>query len=271
MANAFSYEGKRVVVTGAATGVGAALLDVLAELDAAHVTVVDLKKPSGPHHEFLEADLSDPRAVDAVLTAVEGDLHALFNNAGVADTMAPRTVIAVNYLALRRLSDRLLDQMPEGGAIVNTASTAGGQWAAHLPQINEVLDLDDWDKTLDWMDAHLEELGVRPYFFSKELVQVLTMRSSRPNLRRGVRTNSVCPAPIDTPLLVDFRETMTDQLIDWTVAEAGGRLVAPREVATVLAFLGSEAASSVNGVNLLVDGGFTAALTTGQVDLSALS
>jgi meso-butanediol dehydrogenase/(S,S)-butanediol dehydrogenase/diacetyl reductase len=63
---------------------------------------------------------------------------------------------------------------------------------------------------------------------------------------------------------------MTDELIDWTVAEAGGRLVSPREVATVLAFLASDAASSVNGVNLLVDGGFTAALTTGQVDFSGL-
>ncbi len=270
MTNPFSFAGKRAVVTGAATGVGAALLDVLADLDVGHVTVIDLKEPSGPHDAFVEADLSQPDAVDRALAAVSGDVDALFNNAGVADTMPPRTVIAVNYLALRRISEGLAEQIPEGGAIVNTASTAGGQWATHLPQITEVLDLDDWDKTLEWIDAHLEELGVRPYFFSKELVQVHTMRSSRPSLRQGVRTNSVCPAPIDTPLLVDFRQTMTDELIDWTVAEAGGRLVSPREVATVLAFLASDAASSVNGVNLLVDGGFTAALTTGQVDFSGL-
>src|SRR5688572_19839806 len=264
MTDSFSFAGKKVVVTGAATGVGAALLEVLEELDAEHVTVIDLKEPAGPHNLFINADLSDPLAVDAAIARVDDEVHALFNNAGVADTMPPRTVIAVNYLALRRISERLLEQIPDGGAIVNTASTAGGQWASHLAEITEVLDLDDWEKTLEWIDAHLEELGARPYFFSKELVQVYTMRSSRPTLRRGVRTNSVCPAPIDTPLLVDFRETMTDELIDWTVAEAGGRLVSPREVATVLAFLASDAASSVNGVNLLVDGGFTAALTTGQ-------
>ena len=270
MSHSFSFKEKRTVVTGAATGVGAALLDVLAELDVGHVTVVDVKEPTGPHDEYIRTDLADPMAVDAVLASLDGEVHALFNNAGVADTMPSRTVIAVNYLALRRISEGLLDQMPAGSAIVNTASTAGGQWASHLAQINDVLDLDDWDKTLEWTDAHLEELGVRPYFFSKELVQVYTMRSSRPTLARGVRTNSVCPAPIDTPLLADFRQTMTDELIDWTVSESGGRLVAPREVATVLAFLASEAAASVNGVNLLVDGGFTAALTTGQVDLSAL-
>jgi NAD(P)-dependent dehydrogenase (short-subunit alcohol dehydrogenase family) len=270
MTSPYSYEGKRVVVTGAATGVGAALIEVLAELGATDVTVLDVKPPTGPHSRYLETNLADESAVDKAVTQLSEPIHALFNNAGVADTSPPRTVISVNYLALRRLSEALLGRMPEGGAIVNTASTAGGQWATHVEQINEVLDLDDWNATLDWIDKNLEGLGVQPYFFSKELVQVYTMRSSRPTIRRGVRTNSVCPSPIDTPLLKDFRETMSDKLIDWNIGEANGRTVTPREVATVLAFLGSEAAAYVNGVNLLVDAGFTAAMTTGQVDFAAL-
>jgi hypothetical protein len=60
-------------------------------------------------------------------------------------------------------------------------------------------------------------------------------------------------------------------LIDWNVTETNGRLVTAREVATVLAFLGADASIYVNGVNLLVDAGFTAAMTTNQVDFSALS
>ena len=68
MSNPFSYEDKRVVVTGAATGVGAGLLEVLAEQGAAHVTVVDVKAPSGPHQTYLQTDLADPKAVDAVFT-----------------------------------------------------------------------------------------------------------------------------------------------------------------------------------------------------------
>jgi NAD(P)-dependent dehydrogenase (short-subunit alcohol dehydrogenase family) len=271
MGNPFSYEGKRVVVTGAATGVGAALIEVLAELGAEHVTVLDVKSPTGPHDRYLEVNLADESALDAAINELSGPVHALFNNAGVADTSPPRTVIGVNYLALRRLSESLLDRIPEGGAIVNTASTAGGQWATHAEQINELLDITDWDRTLDWTDANLGSLGVQPYFFSKELVQVYTMRSSRPTIRRGVRTNSVCPSPIDTPLLEDFRKTMTDKLIDWNISETNGRTVSAREVATTLAFLGTDAASYVNGVNLLVDAGFTAAMTTGQVDFAALA
>ena len=142
MSNPFGYQGKRVVVTGAATGVGAALLDVLAELGPEHVTVLDVKKPTGPLDEFLEVDLSSEAAVDDAIAAIAGPVHALFNNAGVADTSPPHTVIGVNYLALRRLSESLLERMPEGAAIVNTASTAGGQWASHVAEINEVLDID---------------------------------------------------------------------------------------------------------------------------------
>lgn len=275
MTNPYSYEGRRVVVSGAASGVGAALIELLAELDTAHVTVLDVKAPSGPHDEFIETDLADQRAVLDAIAQIEGPMHALFNNAGVADTQPPRTVLAVNYLALRTLSEGFLDRIPEGGAIVNTASTAGGQWPQHIEPINSLLDLDvldaGWDDSLAWIDAQLPALGAAPYFFSKELVQVYTMRSSRPTIRRGVRTNSVCPSPIDTPLLVDFRKTMTDKVIDWNITETNGRVVTTREVAMVLAFLGSPAAAYVNGVNLNVDAGFNAALTTGQVDFSGLA
>jgi NAD(P)-dependent dehydrogenase (short-subunit alcohol dehydrogenase family) len=83
--------------------------------------------------------------------------------------------------------------------------------------------------------------------------------------------SSVCPAPIDTPLLADFRKTITDRIIDWNIAQAGGRLMSPREAAAPLAFLGSDAASYVSGVNLVIDSGFMAAATTGQLDFSGLA
>jgi NAD(P)-dependent dehydrogenase (short-subunit alcohol dehydrogenase family) len=270
MSNPFSYEGKRVVVTGAATGVGAALLDLLAELGAPEVTVIDIKEPSGPHARFVEANLSDQTAVEAAAAQIDGRIDVLFNNAGVAATQAPRVVLAVNYLALRRLSERLLDQIPAGGAIVNTASIAGGRWSEHLAEINALLDIGDWDASLDWVDANLDAVGGDSYGFSKEVVRVWGMRSSRATGERGVRTNSVCPAPIDTPLLEDFKATIGEKLIEWTSKEATGALMTPREVAMPLAFLGSPAAAYVNGHDLVADGGFNAAMTTGQVDFSAI-
>ena len=270
MTNPFSYEGKRVVVTGAATGVGAALLDVLAGIGKPEVTVLDIKAPTGPHKTFIETNLADEKAVDAAIAAIDGPVHVLFNNAGVNSSTGVRTTISVNYLALRKLSDGLLDQIVEGGAIVNTASIAGGQWPERLAPITELIEIGDWEKSLEWVESH-SDLFQDAYGFSKEIVQVWTMRSSRTTVRQGVRTNSVCPAPIDTPLLPDFRQTMSDKLIDWTANEAMGRLMTATEVAQPLAFLGSDAAAYINGTNLLTDGGFTAAMTTGQIDFSAIS
>jgi NAD(P)-dependent dehydrogenase (short-subunit alcohol dehydrogenase family) len=264
----FDYTGKRVVVTGGATGVGAALLDLLAELGASDVTVLDIKQPTGPHSTFLQTDLSDQAAVDAAIDQVAGPIDVLFNNAGVADTLPSEVVFKVNALALRHLSEALLPRIPAGGAIVNTASIAGGQWPAHLQDILELLALDGWDAGFEWFSGR--DLPADTYSFTKEVVQVLTMKLSRAAAARGVRVNSVCPSPIDTPLLPDFRKTMSDKLIDWCVEQAGGRLVTPREVAACLAWLGSPASSFVNGVNLNVDMGFSAAGATGQLDYSAV-
>ena len=135
--------------------------------------------------------------------------------------------------------------------------------------INEFLDTDGWDAGLEWFER--QELPVDPYGFTKEVIQVWTLRSSHDAVEHGVRVNSVCPAPIDTPLLDDFKKTMTDKIIDWTVSQASGRLVTAREVASCLAWLGSPASSFVSGVNLNVDAGFSAAMTTGQLDYAKLA
>ncbi|MHB8661303.1 MAG: coniferyl-alcohol dehydrogenase [Acidimicrobiales bacterium] len=270
MSDPFSYANKRVVLTGGATGVGAALLDLLAEIGAPDVTVLDLKAPTGPHARFIETDLSDKRAVEVAIADINGQVDVLFNNAGVAATMPTATVLAVNYLALRALSEGLLEQMPAGGAIVNTASIAGGQWASHATEINELLDIGDWEKSLGWVESHTADVVADSYSFSKEVVRVWGMRHSHVTSARGVRTNSVCPAPVDTPLLKDFRATMSDKVIDWSIREATGKPMTPREVAMPLAFLGSDAAIYINGHDLIADGGFNAAMTTGQIDFSGL-
>ena len=268
MANPFSYEGKRVVITGAFSGVGAALLELVNELGAEHVTVLDLKEPSGPATKFVPADLSSEAAVDAAIGEIEGPVHALFNNAGVAGTMPVRTVMAVNYLAVRRLTEGLAPKMPAGSAVAITASIAGGQWATHLAEITELLDVGGWDESLEWVDSH-PDLFADAYSVSKEFMQVYTMRTAQESIRRGVRINSVCPAPIDTPLLPEFRETMTDKTIDWTIEQCG-RVATPNDIATALAFLGADASGYVNGVNLNVDAGFNAAMAMGQLDFAAL-
>jgi NAD(P)-dependent dehydrogenase (short-subunit alcohol dehydrogenase family) len=264
-----NYENKTVVVTGAATGVGAALVDRLRAAHAERIIALDIKPCNGPVDQFILADLSDPVAIDDAIHRLPESIDVLFNNAGVAATLPIPVVIGVNVLAPRRLIAGLHQRMPPGSAVVNTASTAGGGFMERMTQIVELLAIDDWRESLEWVEAH-PEFTQNVYGFSKECAQVLTLLQSAPLAKRGIRINSVCPGLIDTPLIADFQTSMGTPILDWMTSQSGGRKAAPAEVADALAFLGSDAASYINGTNLLIDNGFSAAITTNQIDYSSM-
>ena len=269
MQNPFSYQGKRVVITGAYSGVGAATVELLSSLGASEIIALDIKQPDGPISRYIETDLGDAGAIDAAAASIDGPVDALFNNAGIAATNPALDVMKVNYLGVRHLSEALLPKIPEGGAIAITASIAGGQWAQHLVEIQELLAITDRGKAIDWIQEHSELVG-GGYDFSKECLQVYTMQSSKSTMARGVRINSICPGPIDTPLLPDFKKSMTEALINWQVEQTHGKMATAEDVAKAVVFLGCDASIFVNGLNLITDAGFSAALTTGQVDFSTL-
>jgi NAD(P)-dependent dehydrogenase (short-subunit alcohol dehydrogenase family) len=259
---AIDFAGRRVVVTGAASGIGAATAALLADLEA---EVVSLDVADG------SLDLRDPAAVDA---AVEGlgpaPLHALLNCAGVPQTFPGPDVLKVNFLGLRHLTEALLPRIAEGGAVASVASLAGQGWPQHLDLLGDLLATGTFAEGAAWVDAHLDELG-DPYFFSKEAVIVWTRRRARAALRSGVRMNTVSPGPVDSPMMPAFREALDSATIDWTAREANGRLARPDEMALPLAFLCAPGASYVSGIELVVDAGFTTAMAEGQVDLEGLS
>ncbi|MCA2355786.1 SDR family oxidoreductase [Mycobacterium intracellulare] len=264
-----NYENKTVVVTGAATGVGAVLIERLRAAQAERIIALDIKPCTGPVDQFILADLSDPFAIDDAIRQLPASIDVLFNNAGVASTLPTPIVMGVNVLAPRRLIEGLQHRMPPGSAVVNTASTAGGGFMERIAQILELLAIGDWRRSLEWVDAH-PELTQNPYGFSKECAQVLTLLQATPLAKRDIRINSVCPGIIDTPLVADFQITMGTPIIDWMVSQSGGRKATPGEIADALAFLGSDAASYINGTNLLIDNGFSAAITTNQIDYSSM-
>jgi NAD(P)-dependent dehydrogenase (short-subunit alcohol dehydrogenase family) len=264
-----NYENKTVVVTGAATGVGAALVERLRAANAERIIALDIKRCNGPVDQFIPADLSDPVAIDDAIHRLPECIDVLFNNAGVAATLPLRVVMGVNVLAPRRLIAGLHQRMPPNSAVVNTASTAGGGFMERITQILELLAIDDWHQSLDWVEAH-PGLTQNAYGFSKECAQVLTLLQAAPLAKHGIRINSVCPGLIDTPLIADFQTSMGTPILDWMTSQSGGRKAAPVEVANALAFLGSDAASYINGTNLLIDNGFSAAITTNQIDYSSM-
>ena len=117
---ALDFSGKRVVVTGAASGIGAATADLFGELGA---DVVGLDVADG------SLDLRSPEGIDAAVTALAGTpIWALVNCAGVPQTAGGSTVMTVNFLGTRYLTEALVPQIVAGGAVATVASRAGQGW-----------------------------------------------------------------------------------------------------------------------------------------------
>lgn len=267
----FDYSGKKVVMTGGASGVGASAVQMIADLGCTDLTVLDVLEPTGPATQYIPTDMSEPGSIDAAIAEIGDGVDVLFNNAGVAGVHEPDFVLRVNAFGPQRLTRGLLGGMPGGAAVVNTASIAGQGWPANLDAIVELLAIDDWEEARQWVGEHGDLADADPYGFSKQVAQVWTMQISRSAyLDHGVRVNSVCPGPIDTPLMGDFIKHMTEQLVQWTVDQTGGEILTADDIAKSLVMLGSDASVAMNGHNLIADKGFSASMTTGQLDMSAL-
>ncbi|MEM1332280.1 MAG: SDR family oxidoreductase [Actinomycetota bacterium] len=267
----FDYSDKKVVLTGGASGVGAAAVRMIADLGGTDLTVLDVQEPTGPASRFIPTDMSDPASIDAAIAEIGGGVDVLFNNAGIAGVHEPDLVLRVNALGPARLTRGLLGGMSSGAAIVNTASIAGQRWADNLAAILEFIAVEDWEDGRRWVADHTDLTATDPYGFSKQFMQVWTMQAARSMFNdRGIRINSVCPGPIDTPLIGDFIQHMTEQVINWAVDQAGGVMLTADEVASTVVMLGSDASAGINGHNVIVDKGLTASVTTGQADDTAL-
>ena len=248
--------GKVALVTGAASGLGAATARRLAK-DGAAVLLTDRDlagedvaasiTAAGGHAAFRLHDVtSHPDWAAAVEHAVTdfGRLDILVNNAGVAGGRhelmdhsydAWRQILAVNldgvFLGLRHAGPRIAAS--GGGSVINLSSILGKVGMA----------------------------GAAAYCASKGGVTLLTKAAALEWAPLGIRVNSVHPGFIDTPMVSNAladREDGNEMRVALMNAHPVGRFGVPREIADAIAFLASDDASFITGAELVVDGGFTA-------------
>lgn len=258
------FDGKTIVLTGAASGIGAATLELLGTTNA-DVHAVDLAPIEAGAHTSYQADLGDPASITDLAEALPAGVDALLNCAGVPNggRFTPAQVIAVNWFGLRMLTENLLPKMPAGSAVVHVASTAGRNWQMRQPGLAELLGIDSFDETMAWLAANSALVG-DGYSFSKEAVCYYTLQKSAESLAHGVRMNSICPGVTNTPIARDFVAGLGAEVIDRSI-ESAGRIAQPHEMAPALLFLADESSSSyISGVNLTIDRGVKAARITGQ-------
>lgn len=257
---------KKVLLTGASTGIGNATLRRL--VAAGHeVTSLDVKPaPDGAaaHHH---CDLSDPASIDAVVDQLAGPFDALGNIAGVAGSMGAELVLRVNVFGLRHLTERLLARglVAPGGSIVNIASLAGRQWERHADRWQPLDEAADMAAGIAFAKAY-DRSGPSAYVLSKQWVAAYTQRLAGQLLAQGIRVNSVSPGPVDTPLFPYFAQDAGEAVMA-KMNEQVGRVGTPDDLAPAVAWLLVGDAPWVNGVDLPVDGGLAAGLRTGWASL----
>jgi 2-hydroxycyclohexanecarboxyl-CoA dehydrogenase len=244
-----SFKDKVAVVTGAASGIGKATAEALAEAGAS-VVAADIDRDKGEaavaairaqghKAEFVAVDLTDEASIKAFADAVQarfGAADILINGAGWGKTHpfwegTPEfwdKVVALNFVGPMQLAKALLPKMMERGSgkVVNIASDAG----------------------------RVGSLGETVYSGAKGGLIAFTKSLAREMARYNINVNCVCPGPTETPLLFAVPEK---HLEAFKKAIPFRRFGKPSEVADAVVFFASDRASYITGQVLSVSGGLT--------------
>lgn len=264
--DAFRYDGKRVLVVGGATGMGAATAE-LAQDAGAEVVVMDHAEVTLAGAKAIHVNLAEPDSIDAAVDECGGPVHALFSCAGVAD--GTPGIEKVNFLGHRHLIDRMLAgaMLPRGAAIGFISSAAGLGWEPNLEELMELLDTPDMETGSQWFQDH----GKADYFHTKQAVCAYVARQAFTLQKQGIRINATCPGPTDTPLAQANKEMWLGFGADFR-EEVGIQASTPMEQAYPLLFLCSEAASAITGITLISDAGYiSSGVTESYPGASALA
>lgn len=252
------FDGKRVVVTGCASGIGACVVHQLRHLGA-EIVGLDLLRPGTGLDEFYEMDQADPESIDRAARKVGTGVDALFNIAGVSSGIGdPLRVATINFLGLRHFTEALVPHMAPGSAVVSVSSLAAAGYLDNRWAVNGLLDTDSMAAGIAWCENHPEALADGGYRLSKEAIILYTVRRSVELAARGIRMNCTGPGVTETPILDQLRNAYGQDYLDG-IPKPLGRAADPVEQAAALLFLNSRAAGYITGQVLWVDGGNIAA------------
>jgi aldehyde dehydrogenase (NAD+) len=248
--DSFSYRGKRALVVGGATGMGAAVAEVVRDAGA-EVVVMDRSKISLTGVRAISVDLAQKSSIDKALAECGGRVDTLFSCAGVAD--GTPGIERINFIGHRYMIDRMFaaGMLPRGAAIGFISSAAGMGWEANLPLLKEFLKIEDFDAATAWVHEHKKA----DYMWSKQAICAYVAQQALPFLKRGVRINATLPGPTDTPLAQANKDRWLGFGADYR-KEAGVDVSTSIEQARPLVFLCSDAAAAISGVTVITDIGY---------------
>lgn len=269
MAEFLGYHGKRVVVTGAASGMARALTELLVEAGA-EVYALDRvdSQVAGVTASFV-TDLSSRESIDETFDRLPESFDAFFGVAGLAGVHNSFTdTMTVNFVANKYIADTyLVHRLTEGGSVSFVTSAGGLRWEFEdiRAELTTFVDADaGWDELVARSRAFNDQFGgqlpgMMAYMLSKRALNLFVAERVLAFAAKKVRINAILPSMTSTGMLGDFAEQRggMDNLKEGSTGPAG-RLAEAIDMARALLFLGSDLAGFVSGAFLDVDYGMNA-------------
>ena len=268
----FGFEGKNVVITGAASGMARSATELLLELGA-DVYAIDKNPIDLPVKKAYQADLSNKEEIDKVIKDLPSKIDALFLCHGIAAFPGKELLVQkVNFYSQKYITEQLLDRISDHRSITYISSVGGFGWQQVYKQAVELIDISTWDEAMEWYAKH-PELIQSAYVFAKQcLLSYVTYKCmSEEFISRKIRINAINPGDTTTGLTDDFNKSTSpngDALEGAKMIENiflkswNGYPAEPKDMGYPMVVIGSDICSYMSGQLIYMDYGLTSSWTS---------
>ncbi len=271
----FGYEGKTVVITGAASGMSRAATELLLELGA-NVYAIDINSIDLPVMKAYQADLSKKEEIDQVLADLPEKIDALFLCHGIAHFKGKELLVQkVNFYSQKYMTEKLLSKIADHGSVTYISSVGGFGWEQVYDKAVELINLPTWEEAMKWYDEH-PELISNAYVFAKQcLASYVTYKCmSKEFIDRRIRLNAINPGDTTTGLTEDFNRSTSpngnvkegEEIISNIFLKSwNGYAAEAKEMGYPMVVVGSDICSYMSGQLIYIDFGLTSSWTSGAL------
>jgi len=275
------YEGKTVVITGAASGMAYCATELLVSLGAKVYAVINSKPCDLPVEAQFKGNLSVKSEIDNVIAQLPEKIDVLFMCHGVG--LKPdreKFIQMTNFVGQRYMVEQLLPRITDGGSVTFISSTGGYGWPGNMANVGALLNTSSFEEAEKWVEDHVglfaEEGAPDPYQFSKQCVSAYVKSKTRAPefIGRKIRINAIGPSFTETAIIKDFNLAVSKDgseasgasvMYELFLKSWNGRPGKPEEMGWPLVIFGSDLCSYLSGQIIYIDFGMT-----GEMDWQAV-